>query len=73
MKITITKIYTLIILALTLALCANDASAYVIDGDLSDWGVTPFTDWAPNRSTVDYVIEDDIERYGSDPFEERPA
>jgi len=23
-------------------------AGYTIDGSLSDWGVTPFTDWAPN-------------------------
>ena len=34
------------------------SAAYTIDGDLSDWGVTPFTDWAPNSSTTDYVVED---------------
>ncbi len=30
-------------------------SAYTIDGDLSDWGVTPFSDWVPDSATADYT------------------
>ena len=33
-------------------------SPYTVDGDLSDWGVTPFTDWVCDSSTCDMVEED---------------
>ncbi len=33
----------------------SPVAAYTIDGDLSDWGVTPFTDWVPNNGTIDYT------------------
>jgi hypothetical protein len=39
-------------------------SAYTIDGDLSDWGVTPFTSWAPSSPTADYT--EDNWAHGSD-------
>lgn len=32
--------------------------AYVIDGDLSEWGVTPFTHWTPAASSVAYTVSD---------------
>lgn len=38
------------------ALNSTPALAYVLDGDLSDWGVTPFTDWVPN-GTANYNEE----------------
>lgn len=34
------------------------AAAYTLDGDLSDWGVTPFVDWTPGSSSVDWVEKD---------------
>ncbi|MBN2013896.1 MAG: hypothetical protein JW778_01830 [Candidatus Altiarchaeota archaeon] len=37
------------------------ASAYTIDGDLSDWGVTPFSDWIPGSDTCDWIVEDNID------------
>lgn len=44
------------------------ASAYVIDGDLSDWGVDlsgglsgSAAAWVPNSDTVDWIVEDDID------------
>jgi len=39
-------------------------SAYVADGDLSDWGVTPFTHWAPSSATADYT--EDNWKHGAD-------
>ena len=58
----------LILAVLFLGLNSNSSYAYVIDGDLSDWGVTPFTDWAPDSSTADWNEEDDI----SHPYPEWP-
>ncbi len=57
---------SVIILAL-----AGTARAYVLDGDLSDWGVNPFFDWVPDSATVDYTVENNFNRSGSDTFEER--
>jgi hypothetical protein len=31
---------------------------YAIDGNLNDWGVTPFVDWVPDSPTADYRVED---------------
>lgn len=39
-------------------LLASPALGYTIDGDLSDWGVTPFVDWVPDTGTVEYTEED---------------
>jgi len=39
-------------------------SAYTMDGDLSDWGVSPFTSWAPSSGTADYT--EDNWAHGSD-------
>jgi PEP-CTERM motif len=55
-----------VILAL---LGTSPAFAYVIDGNLDDWGVTPFTDWTPG-GTADYVVENNTNRAPSDPFNE---
>ena len=41
-----------------LMVMATYASAYTVDGSLSDWGVTPFSDWVPDSSTANYVVED---------------
>lgn len=38
--------------------CANVMATYSIDGDLSDWGVIPFTSWTPSSTTADFVVED---------------
>ena len=42
---------------------AAAAHAYVLDGDLSDWGVTPFSDWIPNSSRIDWREADDTNKY----------
>jgi len=36
------------------------AFSYIIDGNLDDWGVTPFTDWVPDSPTADFNEEDNI-------------
>lgn len=46
-------------LMMLLAMSANSQAAYIIDGDLSDWGVTPFTDWVPDSATANYITQDD--------------
>ncbi|MFH1593896.1 MAG: PEP-CTERM sorting domain-containing protein [Candidatus Omnitrophota bacterium] len=43
----------------------TNAFAYVLDGDLSDWGVTPFVDWAPDSPTADYAEGDDFTYWGA--------
>jgi len=39
------------------------AQAYIIDGNLDDWGVTPFTDWVPDSPNIDWREADDTNRY----------
>lgn len=46
----------LAVAAIALFTLAGASHAYVIDGSLGDWGVTPFTDWAPNTG-VQFVEE----------------
>ncbi len=41
----------------------NTSSAYVMDGYLDDWGVTPFTDWTPSSATARYVVENNTNHY----------
>jgi hypothetical protein len=45
--------------------------AYTVDGDLSDWGVTPFSDWIPNAN-VSYTVanwgDPDPLLWGTQPF-----
>lgn len=48
----------ILVLALSAVLLTTYASAYAIDGNLNDWGVTPFSDWVPDTGTVDYTVED---------------
>ncbi len=43
---------------------------YVMDGNLADWGVTPFSDWQPTRSSVNYVVQNNYNGKGSDAFQE---
>lgn len=42
--------------AVVLAVLAANAYPYTIDGNLADWGVTPFSDWVP-KPAVSYVLE----------------
>lgn len=47
----------LIILGVGIAVLMFSAPAFAItiDGNLGDWGVTPFTDWAPDSDTTDWI------------------
>jgi hypothetical protein len=44
------------------ALTSTGWASYTIDGDLSDWGVTPFSDWVPNPPAV-YTETDNVNLY----------
>lgn len=46
------KIAASLILMLAFAIPSH---AYLVDGLLNDWGVTPFSDWSPNSLTADWV------------------
>jgi len=45
------------------------ADIYTIDGSLSDWGVTPFLDWAPNPP-AHYTETDNVNAYGAATYDE---
>ncbi|MBU2103186.1 MAG: PEP-CTERM sorting domain-containing protein, partial [Candidatus Omnitrophica bacterium] len=47
------------------------AFAIVLDGDLSDWGVTPFTQWVPSVAGTSYSVENNYNRQWSDAFNEK--
>ena len=55
----------------------NSSAAYVLDGKLDDWGVTPFTHWTPSSGTAAWTIENDTNHYRdggpitTSPFQER--
>ncbi len=55
---------------LGLALASASQGAYVIDGNLSDWGVTPHSDWVPDSTTASFVEADDINTYGASFYSE---
>jgi hypothetical protein len=50
------------IVILILILCSNTCAGYVVDADLSDWGVTPFVNWQP-KDNVDYIVADGVNLY----------
>jgi len=50
---------------LAFALASASQGAFVIDGNLSDWGVTPHSDWVPDSPTASFVEADDINTYGA--------
>jgi len=52
----------LFICALLVLIPLGAADGYLINGLLDDWGVTPFTQWAPSNSSVSWIEEDN---YGS--------
>lgn len=61
------------VIGLTLGLTATSWAGYTIDGDLSDWGVTPFSDWVPDGlypGTADYHETDNINEYDAVAFDE---
>jgi len=43
---------------LSLMMIASYASAYAVDGNLADWGITPFTDWVPSSPTANCIEHD---------------
>ena len=45
-------------MVMMMAIGTTSAVDYKIDGNLTDWGVTPFVDWAPDSETAAYVVED---------------
>lgn len=51
------------------ALTSTGWAGYTIDGSLSDWGVTPFSQWAPNPP-ADYTETDNINLYEADAYSE---
>ncbi|MFH1752747.1 MAG: PEP-CTERM sorting domain-containing protein [Candidatus Omnitrophota bacterium] len=60
------RLYSFFIAAALLMIAASAAHAYIPDGDLSDWGVTPFVDWVPDSVTADYKLGDDTWRNYTD-------
>ncbi|UCG58085.1 MAG: PEP-CTERM sorting domain-containing protein [Phycisphaerales bacterium] len=57
-------------MGLTLGISAIGRAGYVIDADLSDWGVTPFVDWVPD-GTADYTQADDVDLYDAENYREK--
>lgn len=61
------------VLGLTLGFAAASWAGYTIDGDLSDWGVTPFSDWVPDGlypGSADYHETDNVNEYNAEGFME---
>jgi hypothetical protein len=54
---------------LGLALTSTGQAAYTIDGNLSDWGVTPFSDWVPNPP-ANYTQTDNVNFYNAAAYSE---
>jgi len=46
------------VLIIAISSVASAADRYKIDGNLSDWNVTPFYHWEPNSSSAKYTVED---------------
>jgi hypothetical protein len=45
------------------ALTSTGRADYIIDGSLSDWGVTPFSDWSPGQPSADFTATDNVNLY----------
>jgi hypothetical protein len=60
-KLVLAAMVTLILLALRPDVCR---AAYIIDAGLSDWGVTPFSDWVPS-GTADHVVRNGNNTYSA--------
>jgi len=54
----------IILAVLGWALTSVGFAGYTVDGNLSDWGVTPFAHWAPSGSAV-YTETDNVNLYGA--------
>ena len=52
------KKLVLYLVLITLFSMQVSAWTYTVDGDISDWGVIPFSDWQPDSPTANYVVED---------------
>ncbi|MBF0217172.1 MAG: PEP-CTERM sorting domain-containing protein [Candidatus Omnitrophica bacterium] len=70
MKSKLCGIGILVILFAGITFWGGQVFAITLDGDLSDWGVTPFTHWAPTLAGTSYTVEDNTNRPGSDKFYE---
>jgi hypothetical protein len=53
-----TKMKKAIATVLGILMLASYAAAYTVDGSLSDWGITPFTDWTPSSATANCEMHD---------------
>jgi hypothetical protein len=53
-----------VLVLLGCALTSTGWASYTIDGDLSDWGVTPFSDWVPNPP-ANYTQTDNVNLYNA--------
>lgn len=62
------KVVFLALLGLALA-STSRANLYTIDGSLSDWGVTPFSHWAPNPP-ANYTETDNVNFYHAAAYSE---
>ncbi len=51
------------------ALTSTGWAAYTIDGSLSDWGVTPFSQWVPNPP-ANYTQTDNVNFYSAAAYDE---
>jgi hypothetical protein len=60
-----------IIFGLSLGFAAKSRAAYTIDADLSDWGVTPFSDWIPCSCSVDYIVTNNVNTYNVHGYTEK--
>jgi hypothetical protein len=58
------------VVAVTFCFSAASWASYTIDGDLTDWGVDPFTDWVPDSPTADYWETDNVNEYGVNGYSE---
>ncbi len=52
------------VLAIILTSTQVSPAAYTIDGDISDWGVTPFVDWVPDHTTQ-WVETENVNTYNA--------
>ncbi len=52
------KYLTVLTVMMMMASFAVAGPPYTIDGDLSDWGIVPFSDWVADSPTADCVVHD---------------
>ncbi len=61
------ELFTLVLLGWVLT--SPGFATYTVDGSLSDWGVTPFTKWAPN-SPAHYTEKNNVNLYSAASYNE---